>query len=65
MRAAGGWGPPHRGDLRMARRSPPAAAAIDAAILTRGSDFTGSKDTAGMDGDGGRKPRAFYSGPWR
>nr|KAF6463213.1 spermatogenesis associated serine rich 1 [Molossus molossus] len=43
-------GPRHEGDLRMARRSPPTAAATDAAILTQGGDFTGSKGTAGIEG---------------
>lgn len=49
----------------MARRIRPAAAATDAAILTRGSDFTESKGTAGIEGGVRRRPGIFYSGPWR
>lgn len=55
----------NRGDLRTARRSRRAAAAIDTAILTRGSNFTGSRGPAGIEGDVERKPRSLYSGPWR
>lgn len=58
-------GPRHEGDLRMARRSPPTAAATDAAILTRGRDFTGSKGTAGVEGEVGRKLGVSHSGSWR
>ena len=49
----------------MARRSRPAAAATDAAILTRGSDFTGSKGSAEIEGNLRRRPGVSYSDPWR
>lgn len=61
MTGADSWGPRHGDDLRMARRSRAAAVATDAAILTRGRDFTGSKDTTGIESDVGKKPGFSYS----
>lgn len=43
----------------MARCSRAAAAATDAAILTRGRDFTSSKGTTGIEGDMGKKAGLF------
>lgn len=47
----------------MARRIRLAAAATDAAILTRGSDFTESKGTAGIEGGVRRRPGIFTAAP--